>query len=419
MTTEPSGGTMTTTTTDTATTTRVIDVPAYFRSAFNAQVADLVKRAKRLGVTPIETRVLGTREVSESHSNGIDTYGSRMVTHYDIEVIGETPRLEGGWLLLGVLEFTQGGVIVSGDDERLAQFRDADRTCEHCKTKRQRAKVVVAVNEDGRLMRVGTTCLKDAFGYWGTPEQALYSIDAKDDLCDFESEWYGSHYKPLTIDVLTAAVACVDAHGFRPTSFEDSTVAQINARMSRPIDGKGLAEWREFCEATPITEAHAETAAAIIEWGKTLDGNDYLHNLGVVLRCDEAEKYGLLASAPKAFATNGEREQRKAEREAAEPAKVPAPTGRVVVEGEVLTTKFVEGGGETEKMLVLVTTSEGAYKVWSTTPVGIPYDIPRGSVVRFTAALTPSDDDPAFAFASRPTKGEVVSEPAAALANPS
>lgn len=102
---------------------------------------------------------------------------------------------------------------------------------------------------------------------------------------------------------------------------------------------------------------------------------------------------------------------RKAERDAAHAAAIaageisPAPEGRVVVTGAVVSTKWVEndfGGGL--KMLVL---SDAGFKVWSTVPAALN-EVEAGTKVQFTATLTPSNDDAYFAFAKRPSAAKVL-----------
>lgn len=110
-----------------------------------------------------------------------------------------------------------------------------------------------------------------------------------------------------------------------------------------------------------------------------------------------------------------ERAAAKAEREA---NAQPAPAGRVVVTGQVVSVKDQEGymGGTTWKMLVA---ADDGYRVWSTVPnsiwAGVPWDHDstqahnlKGLRVTFTATLEPKADDPTFAFAKRPTKATVV-----------
>lgn len=98
-------------------------------------------------------------------------------------------------------------------------------------------------------------------------------------------------------------------------------------------------------------------------------------------------------------------DRRVARTEAA--AFTPAPEGRVVVTGEVASTKVVEGDyGTTYKMLVK---SDEGYKVWCSVPSALlettTLEEAKGRRITFTATLEPSRDDVAFAFGKRPTKG--------------
>jgi hypothetical protein len=83
-----------------------------------------------------------------------------------------------------------------------------------------------------------------------------------------------------------------------------------------------------------------------------------------------------------------------------------APTGRVHVSGEVVSTKDIDTPyGITTKMLVK--TSKG-WKLWVSVPRAIS-GVERGERVAFTATVTPSDDDPKFAFGKRPSKALIIS----------
>jgi hypothetical protein len=112
------------------------------------------------------------------------------------------------------------------------------------------------------------------------------------------------------------------------------------------------------------------------------------------------------------------RSMERRQHQAAESAAHPAPAGRVAVTGTIASTKVVDGEyGTTFKILVK---DDRGFKVWVSLPraqydevtVGLDWDPEytwfsalKGKRITFTAGLTPSHDDPAFAFGSRPTKG--------------
>jgi hypothetical protein len=99
---------------------------------------------------------------------------------------------------------------------------------------------------------------------------------------------------------------------------------------------------------------------------------------------------------------------------------VQAPEGKVIVTGTVLSVKWQESAyGGSLKMLV---ESDEGWKVWSSVPKSLQgtsalvggeewkfsQDVQAGERIEFTATLTPSDKDPLFAFAKRPTKAQVL-----------
>ena len=95
--------------------------------------------------------------------------------------------------------------------------------------------------------------------------------------------------------------------------------------------------------------------------------------------------------------------QRAAEDEAAAP--VPVIDGRVEIVAEFVSARVEEGPyGAAVKALFRHATG---YKLWGTLPASIA-DAKRGDTVKFTARISPSDRDPKFGFASRPSKASFI-----------
>ena len=90
--------------------------------------------------------------------------------------------------------------------------------------------------------------------------------------------------------------------------------------------------------------------------------------------------------------------------EAAAAAPVPVTDARIVIEGEVLAKKSVEGRfGTTVKMLVK---TDAGTKLWGTIPAAICPE--KGDRVKLVAKVEPSKDDPKFGFFSRPAQAVIV-----------
>lgn len=179
-----------------------------------------------------------------------------------------------------------------------------------------------------------------------------------------------------------------------------------------------------------------ETAVEAVAW---LDGADetlaeltYVGNGGAVdcsgFLSDIARslfRYGSLTArqeevAAAAVRRDAARRQREAEREAEQARRRqtanPAPTGRVTVEGTVgptwTQTSDYSFSGYVEKFRVH---ADGGYDVVATIPAALlrldeveSHESLRNRRVRFTATLKPMDDDPTAAWASRPSKAEIV-----------
>jgi len=111
------------------------------------------------------------------------------------------------------------------------------------------------------------------------------------------------------------------------------------------------------------------------------------------------------------------REEIKAKRKEESASAADCPNGRIVIEGIVISTKTHPGpyGTSTIKMIVQ---HETGYKVWGTLPDSIAIVelkdgsqvSPRGMKVKFTATVTPSDDDPKFGFFKCPKNAEILSK---------
>lgn len=96
---------------------------------------------------------------------------------------------------------------------------------------------------------------------------------------------------------------------------------------------------------------------------------------------------------------------------AAAPPTAPVPTGKgVAIEGVVVSVKWQDSYyGGTQKMLVVVETPEGEFKVWGTVPSSLP-NTEKGDRVSFVAEVSPSEDDKSFGFFKRPRNAQVVEE---------
>lgn len=124
-------------------------------------------------------------------------------------------------------------------------------------------------------------------------------------------------------------------------------------------------------------------------------------------------QYGSISQKQQDFVRNllnkiAERPAVEAKQQQEKELAADVPTGRITLEGVILTIKDQESNfGVVTKMLVKHATG---YKVWGTMPGSLAAD--KGDTVRFTATLEKSNDDPKFGFFSRPTKAVNLTVPA-------
>lgn len=119
-----------------------------------------------------------------------------------------------------------------------------------------------------------------------------------------------------------------------------------------------------------------------------------------------------VAAVLKTIKRDAERAEREAVWATEAELAADAPTGKVTVTGEIISTKWQESMyGSTHKMAVK---TEAGWKLWVTVPSSV-YDSSDASLpitgkrVTLTATVTPSDRDSKFAFGKRPSNAKLVS----------
>lgn len=167
--------------------------------------------------------------------------------------------------------------------------------------------------------------------------------------------------------------------------------------------------------------------ARLIDGGSDVDASEFLSD--VRRRAVETGRLSdpQIAAVERAFKRNDERierqqrweAERRAEAQRLAAAGVAAPEGRVEVTGTVLSAK--EHQSQFGTAIKIVVQADDGWKVWTTAPSSLfsQVDVDTtvieevreaivGKKIKFTAALTRSDSDAAFAFGKRPTKASFV-----------
>lgn len=107
----------------------------------------------------------------------------------------------------------------------------------------------------------------------------------------------------------------------------------------------------------------------------------------------------------------GKATERAAQRAAEKAQAEPWTAGRQVVEGVVVSIKSVPnrfgGYGAPEMVYKMTVKTDRFQMLYCSLPSSLKH-VEKGQRVRFTVTVEPKQDDPTFAFGTRPTKGEIL-----------
>lgn len=145
---------------------KLFRIPDENMGLLESRLAELNKRAKRLRTPPIQMIEHGVQR--EEHEGQISLF-------YLVEIVGERPKVNG-WSFAATIEhaLAEGGQLynilravpgVLSDESVLERYRNAEPSCDHCKTNRFRNDTYLLLHDDGRLKQVGSTCLVDFTGH--------------------------------------------------------------------------------------------------------------------------------------------------------------------------------------------------------------------------------------------------------------
>lgn len=199
---------------------------------------------------------------------------------------------------------------------------------------------------------------------------------------------------------------------------------KVARQRTRAAVNRANRKERELIAKQEAHNARMEAAEArfplLAGWFNEMEGNSFLSDLWT-----KAFDYDL--SDKQLEAANGvfvRKQERQAARAAENADLTPAPAGKERISGTVLSVKYHEGSfGDSWKMIVK---DARKFKVWVTIPSAL-WDALRdeaaedhnisaeefvGRQVAFNATIEPSEDDPTFAFAKRPTKALLQAEAA-------
>lgn len=231
-------------------------------------------------------------------------------------IVDMEPIHEAGWSILAHIEKLEGSdqrlVTLVTAEETDPLWRTWDMRCDHCGTHRARKAVYICHHDDGRIVSVGSTCLKE---YTGIDPASVFSWALVHDIIGQDDEgegvdWRG-RYNPRydVTEVLAYAIQEVGKYGYVKSGEPHSTRDRVS---------------QDFLYEEEVKPENLAKAENIISWVKAQDNDfsDYMSNCRAICQCQsvESKRFGYLCYLPVAYDKAMERERQRLQKLSAESA---------------------------------------------------------------------------------------------------
>ena len=267
-------------TNDTTTEDRPIyEIPATNLPALQAKLNEMNRRAVKLGCEPTTLKIVEEFEVERRREHTRIKY---MVKYYKVEVVGQSPKLNG-WKLLACIERQPSGenLVRTVPGETVPEsYRTTDTHCDHCHTARFRKEVFILKHDDGRHAQVGRSCIADFLGHVSVENicgRAAWEFSLAEEMSEAGDESYGSRVETTVemMEFVSATAICVRRLGW----LSRTKAAEMDTGYGQgPMSTSGIA-WTictshdrntlEMIEESSLfaEERDMEIAAEAIAWG--------------------------------------------------------------------------------------------------------------------------------------------------------
>lgn len=285
---------------------------------FESLVEKLNKRAVKCGVSEI------TYEVGKAH---YEEKQGVMCKLHDVVVTFEDVIKIDGYEFVATITHTYG----NGNIVRLApsvdnvdkKYYTINGVCEHCNTNRRRKETVLLQDENGKIIQVGKTCLKDFIGH--NVNDKLKYIEQlnmfEENLNAMDSCISDIKYMKVK-KVLELSNAIIKAYGYVKTRDEfgnnndNSTKALVYMAYRESYSKRWEKELKEIIERVFEEDYKDNEVDEMIDClNKDTNDSNYIQNLKVLVNneCIDDKELGYVVSLP-TYYHRKKMEQRKAEK---------------------------------------------------------------------------------------------------------
>lgn len=256
---------------------------------FVKKIAQLNKKATKLGCVPVEIKRVGTITKNK---------GKLIYKCIVIEVHGEAPKFKG-WSFIAVIQYVKTEKEVTPIIRNIAgnsvpeKYRTRGAVCDHCKHNRYRKDTYIIKNSDGEYKQVGKTCLKDFLGHTD-PKSLAFMAELLLEVGELVEESLvgdicGGGFSYYSLQSYLAAVsAMIKKHGWISKRTAEDRMTVSTSLMAFNFLFPPTSRYNE--EQNPdltITDEDIKLAKDSIDWAKSLlDGetNDYQYNIASIAK---------------------------------------------------------------------------------------------------------------------------------------
>jgi hypothetical protein len=296
-------------------------IPSWNLAKLHSKIAQLNRRAEKLDCPPVDLKVGQPYQINDPSVDPNMVIGDFVpkITVYDVELIGQGPRIEGytfigtldhiyvPYTFIGTLDhiYVPGSVIVKTVPGETVpqQYFHSDGACDHCGKIRMRNETFVLRDEAGEHKQVGRQCVKDFIGH--DPKHIvsfLTSLNKFVESLDDEEHWFGGAgaARPWVYNhdrVLMATAAMIRKHGWVPRSAAGvgriATADQVIGVFNPPRFE--VEKWKKWVDSLDISNEEfiqeARNARLWLEQQKP--NNEYIHNLMAIHTSEAGVSYNM------------------------------------------------------------------------------------------------------------------------------
>ena len=308
---------------------------------------------------------------------------------FEVSLSSSLVALSGGHSLVGVVEFLgqETALLNAVPGEEIPEAFRVQGTCEACRTARDRKTLIVVRDQGGKLLRIGSSCVRDYLGC--DPQDLLLYCQLVRDMEGVEEEYQAKGIWAKGLRSLVAdAWAVIRAYGW--VSSSNPGEAWPTAHTFKSLLAGGKTAETILQDIAPFQSASAEQASLILDWLSAQENTSaYMGNLLALLQVGFAEwkHLGLVASIPQAYSRAMDAKataEAKALEQQQNPSKHLGEVGqKLILEGLVIGVRHIEGhyGVST---LVSIQAGSDIVKTFASGNFG---SVEQGSRIKFSGTI--------------------------------